>query len=650
MSGSMRRITLSDGRVYDVPDDNAVGFMQALDARGLHFSSDGAPPDGQSEDPSPTAPSTPPEAPQATPVGKGGTEPRNDRGFLAGLGDRIVSSPAYAAAYDALGGLTHGASAGFADDALEALGADSAAAELRSKWDDSRSRSPIAYTVGDIGGTMALPVGRALKAVGLAREGGLAANIANQALEGGTIGAARTYGDQADGEKDALAALAEGGEDALISGGIAGGLGGLGKSAGAIADRLDKSADLNRVAATGIYGAGLKRMMQNKGEDSVRELGRDIEEAGLHKGEGILGWLPQPAQTYADNASALRDDALERMGKAEAGISDLASPPTVSTTDLVGGLRSGAEDAASKWDPAGPAEGNFRNAFADRIADNSTGIEGTPETFIDWNNAVGQRRYVDKQIDWNRLGGKSNAPMEEAARREVAGNLRAATSDALDRGVDMGTVPSELSDAWKGARDDYSLAAAVQDPAIARVYQEFGNQKVSLPSMALAGGGLAAGGGVGGLAAAAAGQFMKYRGASALAGAERAGANVARFAGGAPNWLSQNAPFGQLSASLGGNNQHASAQDMDGDSALSAMGNQISQTQNDARGYLLPQAAMQLLRTNPQALGQYASQIAQAAGSDDTGAVGALLDKLSQTDPDFSTQVLPRLNAMTAEQ
>jgi hypothetical protein len=53
--------------------------------------------------------------------------------------------------------------------------------------------------------------------------------------------------------------------------------------------------------------------------------------------------------------------------------------------------------------------------------------------------------------------------------------------------------------------------------------------------------------------------------------------------------------------------------------------------------------ALDALHGNQQLLGTYASRIAEAAASPEPGAVNALIVKLIQTDPDFRTQVLPRL-------
>lgn len=66
------------------------------------------------------------------------------------------------------------------------------------------------------------------------------------------------------------------------------------------------------------------------------------------------------------------------------------------------------------------------------------------------------------------------------------------------------------------------------------------------------------------------------------------------------------------------------------------------------RGNLLPQAALEALYGDAQALGDYQADFAQAAVNRDPGAVGALISRLTQSDPKFRQQVLPTLQKRTA--
>src|SRR3972149_2676139 len=65
------------------------------------------------------------------------------------------------------------------------------------------------------------------------------------------------------------------------------------------------------------------------------------------------------------------------------------------------------------------------------------------------------------------------------------------------------------------------------------------------------------------------------------------------------------------------------------------------------RGYMLSDVAMDALQNEPQVLGRYAPQFAQAMGSNEADAVSALITRLSHTDPDFRMNVLPALRART---
>jgi hypothetical protein len=537
-------------------------------------------------------------------------------------------------------GAAHGASFGFDDDVLSLLASEATTNDYRLAGARARERSPIAYLGGDIGGSLLSPVGKigALGKLGMVGRG---------AVEGLIEGGLRAYGDT-DKSGDVSDQLWDTAKGAGLGGAVGGGIGALGKGVRNVmlgtpateteaagrgaAGWLDDKASLNRVAATGIYGGALKRQMQNHGEEAILQLGRDIEAKGLHQGNAPggnwnpLNWVGQDARTYADNAGALREDAGRRLGRYEDQIANLDSPPTVPLDDLTSQLRARGEQRAGAWDPAGPSESNFANNFADRIENNSNAVmgpNGQPVShYADWGDAIGQRRYIDKQIDWNRLGGGAEAPMQESLRRFVAGDLRAGTKDALEQGVKNGTLPAELNAGWNSANNDYRLAAAVQDPAVARVYQEYGNQKISLPAWnAFSSQENPLRGGLAGIAA----DFVKYRGASTLAGAQRGLANNAEKVGVASEVFTP--PIAQRSAGFMGQDS----------------GKQRAQR---ARGWKNTDAAEMMIKRNPAALGKWGEQLAKAADDD---RLGAELLRLQQTDPDFRTSVLPQIESLTQE-
>lgn len=80
---------------------------------------------------------------------------------------------------------------------------------------------------------------------------------------------------------------------------------------------------------------------------------------------------------------------------------------------------------------------------------------------------------------------------------------------------------------------------------------------------------------------------------------------------------------------------------------LGSKGVQLDQAQGAGRGNMLGDAAQQLLQTQPQALGRWQQQLAQAAqkGPEE---LDALVGKLAREDPDFRTGPLVQLQQMTA--
>lgn len=71
--------------------------------------------------------------------------------------------------------------------------------------------------------------------------------------------------------------------------------------------------------------------------------------------------------------------------------------------------------------------------------------------------------------------------------------------------------------------------------------------------------------------------------------------------------------------------------------------------QRGTRGYLLPQAAQQMMQ-QPGSLGPYEKQFFDAVNSPDSNALSSLITKLSRTDTQFRTQYLPQLQQLTASE
>lgn len=411
------------------------------------------------------------------------------------------------------------------DEMRAELATDRAAYAKAPFWQDP-------MVLGEATGGAALAL--AAPASGAARGATMVSRIPGAAkvgaLWGGAVGTGGADGDLADRARGGL----EGATAGLVLGPVAdetvGAVSGrMSEAARAASEALRRKANVNRVAATGTYGAQMRNTAQNKGEQWIQDLGEGIEAKGLHEGEGPLGFLPQPPETYGRNAQALRSDALERMTSAEDAIVSQADP-LVPTASMIDDMRGQSGAAFDRVDPAGQSHGGFMSTMADRMENASqyiVGPDGGPmpgTQAMPFSRAIDERRYLDSNIDWTRRGGYEGSGMQEQVRRGMAGDMRAGIRETIDKAAESGQVDPAVAANWKGGMQDYALAAAVEEPAMARVYQEYGNQKISLPGWL---GANAVGGPLAPLGVAA-GEVAKHRGAAALAGTQRLGQRAFR--------------------------------------------------------------------------------------------------------------------------
>jgi hypothetical protein len=77
---------------------------------------------------------------------------------------------------------------------------------------------------------------------------------------------------------------------------------------------------------------------------------------------------------------------------------------------------------------------------------------------------------------------------------------------------------------------------------------------------------------------------------------------------------------------------------------------QREQLTDETRGHELARVAREALQSSPEVFGRYREDFAEAAGAEDSTMLTALIVKLTQNDPEFRRQVLPRLKAATATQ
>jgi hypothetical protein len=506
-----------------------------------------------------------------------------------------------------------------------------------------------AFRGGQVGAallTAAAPLGSA------ARGGALLQRVAGLAkggaIAGGLSGAGNSRANLADDPRglarDTAAGAATGAVVAPVAGeAVRAVVHPLAKLAARGAEGLRGSANANRLAASGTYGAQLRDIASNRGPQAINELGEDIERLGIHKGEGMLGFLPQPPATYERNSARIMQDAGRRMGAAEDAIAEVADP-LVTTSGTIGDLYGEASKVAGRADPAAPAHSNFLRNSADRLKDASMSVSGPgttgDEAWMPFSRALEERRYLDDTIDWTRKGGGDEAPRAEQVRRWVAGDLRSGIRDTLDTAAadPNSAVTPELADAWKSGNRDFATAATVHDPSMARVYQEYGNQKISLPAWMAAAGGTARGGPVGGGVAAALAQLAKSRGTPALAGAQRFGQRqLEGIAKGAEPAAANAAAIGQ-------------ARDLAPDAMplvqsmtqAPAYAAQPEPDYTQSQGHELEGKVRTALEQDPQAFGRHSAGLLNAMQSGDPDRFTAELYKAS-ANQDFRTRYLPSL-------
>lgn len=338
----------------------------------------------------------------------------------------------------------------------------------------------------------------------------------------------------------------ESGRRAAWSGALGVGLGAAGRLAGetlgdganwigekisGLSNQLQSKGWQNRASAAGFYGHDLRRVAaQNRGDamQNVENLGRKIEDAGLHKGDGMFGWLPGSAERYGDNAAMLREEGLAQMNSAERELAGLEGGPQIDMRDVRAKLGAGAQRSRGRWDPEGDEESVVRQQFADRI----------PEEPVDWTEALQERRYYDDLINRNRPGGISTAPLKEEIRRDIADQMRGKLTTSLDEAAARGEIGSDVADNWRGGAEDFSLGALVGDVAAKREIKNLGNQAISMPAW-IAGAGASGGNPLVGVATARATDFVKNRARSAIAGTYGAAASGAETVGDAAIQLGQ---------------------------------------------------------------------------------------------------------------
>jgi hypothetical protein len=225
----------------------------------------------------------------------------------------------------------------------------------------------------------------------------------------------------------------------------------------------------------------------------------------------------------------------------------------------------------------------------------------------------------------------------------------------------------ETAAAYHGANDAYEKAAGIANMARAKQRELDSQGTFSLPNIGRTLGGVAGGatlGGqvagipgaiVGGVAGFAGNKAMQNYGPDMMADFLRSGPGMRDAAVGGTIGGMVAGPAGAIGgAALGGMGRPGVQAATGAGQAITGArdrgedpGAAAQRELEQGRGYMLTDAALDALRNEPQALGTYARQFADAMQSNDPDAVGVLIQRLSRTDPNFRTQVLPALRART---
>lgn len=274
MSGGMKNhVFVVDGDTYDIPDDKVDAFVSSMARNGKQVREE----QESSAHPVPTA--QPQERDQPDPP----TQTSDHGDWMSTLADLAVKF-----------GLARRAAPGEDANAPARAAAPAYNARMQDAVDNPGSTA-LRKTA-----ELAAPV------VGGTATRGLAGNAAQAAA-----GLMQSYADDVD-PIDALKGMA-----------ASMGLHGAGEAAFAAQKGLGNAGLRARLSAAGM---DFDDVAKEKGAPAAYQLARDIEAKGLHKGSGPLGFLPQPAGTYAENAGALTKQGLAGMQSAEKELAALSAP------------------------------------------------------------------------------------------------------------------------------------------------------------------------------------------------------------------------------------------------------------------------------------------------------------------------------------
>jgi hypothetical protein len=484
-------------------------------------------------------------------------------------------------------GLAHGLTAGV-DQNIPGYG-DFA----RQERQGAAAESPRAYRAGDVAGAVLSPLnfGR-----------GYQGAVGNAAVQG----AARSFSDANPDIpfSDRAEAAAHAGADSAGAAAVIGAGAQLAGSGASVAARgAGWLADKARAAIFG-NAAAFNRIAENQGLERMQQIGQLPEQLGVTN-----RIVPQDAATYADRLIGSGRQITGRAGEAGAQVRDAITeaetnqlaPGFVDKPALIAQLQARQTAAANSGAGDAAAEAGAYGAVAQGMGNRTI---NTPSDLWRTKSFYDQRAYPDA------VGGSPESFMgqaHQAAGNAARGQLRSIMSHALP----------ETEQAYVQGSKDYG--AAVTLGQLAR--QKAAQQDASFSK----------------------GNFISRYAPDAVANVATLGRDALSGVSGTIRGMADQ--VGALVGARGngvpsGGNASSSMQ-----SWLANKGVHVDNITEQSRGNQLGTAAIELLHTDPSALGQYQQQFAEAA-QNGPEAVNALIVKLEE-DQAFRTGPMQLLQQRT---
>lgn len=396
-------------------------------------------------------------------------------------------------------------------------------------------------------------------------------------------------------------------------------------------------ADRRYLRAAGANTPDLNKLSRKPGQ--IRRYAQGGRDRGIGK-----GFLPQTTQAYGEDAARVVAESDTQRAALEDALR--AKGAVVDPKELAQNIRSLKANHAE-----GGAAGQPLRDEIDTIAREQMRMAPTTPMQIgpvraDVPGPIPWDKVNTERGDWGEgTQFQSNAP-RQAVRSGIYGQINESLASAADQ-----TIPG-AGKQWRDAGEAEHVGLTLGDMAQRRLNGEAVNRELSLTDhMTGIGAGVATGNPGIGLTTALANKLYRGRAPALMERlASRRAASYGNAAQayrslpqGAARAATQTAarPIGGA-ASFGSAPAHAD----DRDQALREFAQSTPEVQSgQARGQMVPDAAMELLRTQPAALGKWAPELLEARKQGE-GQFAARIQKLS-ADPDFARDVLPRLQSMT---